>query len=342
MLLKAAGRVGEALLLVMAAIVVIGSQAGLAAPVVREHCLDADALETASGTVVDTKWTYLAWPPLYLAPIDPPGRCVRNSLTREALNRLGVWKLPEPEEQVRRHLAEQVAGATAGDESREGKSGVSDALVEEFGQKSTLQQVAANRIRVVFARAARPFGASKGAERAIKLVFSGRLEAVSIGELDRAIAEYDAAPDRSTDSLRRLQVASREVERTRIAAGRFAREAVGVRRLIRVWNREVERSTHFTRRLAAFVERGRRVSARIRAFLRTAREARRSGRLAEYRRDGGAVAKAVGELVRESDGIQQEQGRIQTALRGHFVADEAVQELLRRVGERYPESPLAE
>lgn len=83
---------------------------GTSLGVVHEYCLDNNA-SAASGTVkVDTKWTYILWPPLFLDALDPPGRCVRNTPLREGLDSLGIWKLPSPEEQVRQHVLDQVRG----------------------------------------------------------------------------------------------------------------------------------------------------------------------------------------------------------------------------------------
>jgi hypothetical protein len=83
-------------------------QLGFAFPVVREHCADLEATAATQQINIDSKWTYILWPPLYLAPLDPAGRCVRNSPAREFADAIGVWKLPDPKEQVRRHIAEQL------------------------------------------------------------------------------------------------------------------------------------------------------------------------------------------------------------------------------------------
>jgi hypothetical protein len=83
-------------------------QLTLGSGVVREHCLDVRASQ-ATGTVqVDSHWTYIVWPPLYFAALDPAGRCVRNTVLHEALSYLGILKLPSPTEQVRRHIASQL------------------------------------------------------------------------------------------------------------------------------------------------------------------------------------------------------------------------------------------
>lgn len=74
---------------------------------VREHCLDLDASSRAEADV-DSKWTYILWPPLTFANLDPAGTCVRNSPLREALGALGIWELESPEEQVREHIQEQL------------------------------------------------------------------------------------------------------------------------------------------------------------------------------------------------------------------------------------------
>lgn len=75
---------------------------------VREYCLDVPASQAAQAVVVDKHWAYVLWPPLIFASQDPPGLCVRNSPIRQALDAVGIWKLPSPEEQVRRHVAAQL------------------------------------------------------------------------------------------------------------------------------------------------------------------------------------------------------------------------------------------
>jgi hypothetical protein len=82
--------------------------------VVREYCLNIPASQAAHAVVVDKHWTYILWPPLVLSGDDPPGRCVRNTPLRQALDALGIWKLPSPEEQVRRHVVEQLQHQNAG------------------------------------------------------------------------------------------------------------------------------------------------------------------------------------------------------------------------------------
>jgi hypothetical protein len=84
-------------------------QVGLAAPVVREHCADdLQSIVATQEVQIDSKWTFIMWPPLYFAPLDPAGRCVRNSLAREFADTIGVWKLPDAKEQVRQHVFEQL------------------------------------------------------------------------------------------------------------------------------------------------------------------------------------------------------------------------------------------
>lgn len=79
----------------------------VAAPVTREHCLNVEKSEAAQAVVVDTKWAIILWPPPPLDGLDPAGRCVRNTLLREGLAKVGIWSLPAPEEQVRKHVVEQ-------------------------------------------------------------------------------------------------------------------------------------------------------------------------------------------------------------------------------------------
>ena len=93
-----------AVLFVVAQIVVWG---GAGFGVVREHCLELET-STATQPDLDSKWTYVLWPPSFLANLDPPGTCVRNSPLHEGLSELGVWELPPPGEQVREHIVEQL------------------------------------------------------------------------------------------------------------------------------------------------------------------------------------------------------------------------------------------
>jgi hypothetical protein len=58
--------------------------------------------------VVESRWTYVVFPPIIFANLDPDGRCVRNSPLREGLSALGVWELPPPQEQVTEHIRDQV------------------------------------------------------------------------------------------------------------------------------------------------------------------------------------------------------------------------------------------
>lgn len=108
MLERVAGAIG-----VLLGLLFLVVQLGLGSGVVREYCLNVQASQ-ATGTVqVESHWTYIVWPPLYFAALDPAGRCVRNAPLHEALSYLGIWKLPSPTEQVRRHIASQLhSGST--------------------------------------------------------------------------------------------------------------------------------------------------------------------------------------------------------------------------------------
>jgi nucleoside phosphorylase len=77
--------------------------------VVHEYCFDEAASRATNSVQVDSSWTYILWPPLFLANTDPAGRCVRNSPLREGLGAIGVWDLPSPEQQVKDHLESQAA-----------------------------------------------------------------------------------------------------------------------------------------------------------------------------------------------------------------------------------------
>jgi hypothetical protein len=86
---------------------------GTSTGVVREHCLDVESSLVAQRADVDSKWTYVLWPPMPLANADPSGTCVRNSPLREVLAKADVWKLHSPEDQVRTHLEKAVFDATS-------------------------------------------------------------------------------------------------------------------------------------------------------------------------------------------------------------------------------------
>jgi hypothetical protein len=75
--------------------------------IVREYCADIEASRSTNSVQVESSWTYVLWPPLFFANTDPPGRCVRNSPLREGLSAIGIWSLPSPEEQVRKHIENQ-------------------------------------------------------------------------------------------------------------------------------------------------------------------------------------------------------------------------------------------
>jgi hypothetical protein len=91
-------------------VAVIGVLLDTSMGVVHEHCLDTNASKSVGAVRVDSQWTYIVWPPLFFDAVDPPGRCVRNTPLREGLDAVGVWKLPAPEEQVRRHIVSQLPG----------------------------------------------------------------------------------------------------------------------------------------------------------------------------------------------------------------------------------------
>jgi hypothetical protein len=97
---------GIAILLAQFAMFVV--IAGTSIGAVREHCLDVGESEALQRVEVDTGWTYMLWPPLVFASLDPAGRCVRNSPLREGLAYIGLWELPSAEEQVREHVLDQL------------------------------------------------------------------------------------------------------------------------------------------------------------------------------------------------------------------------------------------
>lgn len=72
--------------------------------IVKEHCLASNAENIHQ---VESSWTYIIWPPLIFTALDPPGRCVRNTIAREALGKAGIWPLGTPSEQVDAHLRSQ-------------------------------------------------------------------------------------------------------------------------------------------------------------------------------------------------------------------------------------------
>jgi hypothetical protein len=81
---------------------------GTSLGVVREHCLNVEASRSTNSVKVESGWTYVVWPPLIFANVDPTGQCVRNSPLREGLDAIGVWSLPSPEDQVREHIEDQI------------------------------------------------------------------------------------------------------------------------------------------------------------------------------------------------------------------------------------------
>ena len=97
---EGAGAVFLAVLLLGAFVLVSGTSFGL----VRENCARAGK-PAAAGT--EGRWTWVLWPPLTLANLDPPGRCVRNAPLREALDAARLWELPSPAAQVREHTRDQ-------------------------------------------------------------------------------------------------------------------------------------------------------------------------------------------------------------------------------------------
>jgi hypothetical protein len=108
----------------------------LGAGVVREHCLDVTATQATGSVHVDSHWTYIMWAPLYFSAADPSGRCVRNTPFHEALSYLGIWKLPSPTEQVRRHIASQLHSGPTGTNLSPPQSGAAQqarAYIAEVG-----------------------------------------------------------------------------------------------------------------------------------------------------------------------------------------------------------------
>lgn len=106
--MKALGEVlvavlGVALFLI-SSVLVMGTSTGI----VREHCVDSSQTIETGAIDVDSSWTYILWPPLPFANLDPPGTCVRNSPLREGLNAVGIWDLPLPEDQVIEHGRSQL------------------------------------------------------------------------------------------------------------------------------------------------------------------------------------------------------------------------------------------
>ena len=83
--------------------------AGFGSGAVREHCIDSEASNAAGEVLVESRWTYVFWPPLVFAGTDPPpGRCVRNHPGTAALQLTGVRDLGGPREQVRKRLQEEL------------------------------------------------------------------------------------------------------------------------------------------------------------------------------------------------------------------------------------------
>ncbi len=85
--------------------------------VVREYCLGKARSAATRSVQVNSGWTYIVWPPLLFANLDPPGRCGRNSPLRQGLSAAGIRGLPSPEEQARGHIESQLRQAIrAGDD----------------------------------------------------------------------------------------------------------------------------------------------------------------------------------------------------------------------------------
>ena len=82
---------------------------GTSLGIVREHCADLDRTLATGRPTVESKWTYVIFPPLAFANLDPAGACVRNAPLLEALSALGIWELPSPQEQVAEHIRDQLA-----------------------------------------------------------------------------------------------------------------------------------------------------------------------------------------------------------------------------------------
>lgn len=80
--------------------------AGFGSGIVREHCIDAEASNRTGELQLDSRWTYVLWPPLVLAADDPSPRCVRNHPGTAALGYLGVRDRPKP--QLRKHLTKHL------------------------------------------------------------------------------------------------------------------------------------------------------------------------------------------------------------------------------------------
>jgi hypothetical protein len=98
-----AGVIAGFLLFSAQAVVIAGTSLG----VVQEHCVDLDQLRQGDREV-DSRWTYILWPPLPFSAVDPAGGCVRNTPLREGLAELGIWELDSPEAQVREHIRKQL------------------------------------------------------------------------------------------------------------------------------------------------------------------------------------------------------------------------------------------
>ncbi len=107
-MLRNVGEGAAAVLMVIAQLASFTFFTGTSMGVVREHCLDLENSNQVDGADIDRKWTYILFPPLTFANLNPPGGCVRNSPLREGLSAVGIWKLPSAEAQVERHISEQL------------------------------------------------------------------------------------------------------------------------------------------------------------------------------------------------------------------------------------------
>jgi hypothetical protein len=79
-------------------------------PVVRQHCLEGGGFR--ADVQIDSTWKVV----LDTVPQDDVELCVRNSPSRELLNAVGIWDLPDPETQVKDALATSVGDVTEGGE----------------------------------------------------------------------------------------------------------------------------------------------------------------------------------------------------------------------------------
>lgn len=168
-------------------IVVLGLQVFLLASatgVVKEHCLAGNAQDIQD---VESGWTYILWPPLVFTALDPAGRCVRNTIAREALGKAGIWPLGSPAEQVKSHLRRQA--------EREGSEDLITLIEPGTGEPESEKQLLLEKFRVLIRRLGYPAAVERCVMHAARRIPADRLYNETRGELNQT--RVSAAMDKA-------------------------------------------------------------------------------------------------------------------------------------------------